>query len=230
MKKILVVEDDAELRELLFEVLSDRYEVLSAPDLASGRSALEAYKIDLILLDVTLPDGSGYEFCTQVKSSDVTDDIPVLILSGNLETSAKVTGFELGADDYIEKPFNRDELVARIKSNLRKVERKKEETIHKIGPFIIDSEKLRVFASAGETRELDLSPMEYRLFSCLIRNEGKVFSRDQLITVCKGENNVITDRTIDTHVHSLRKKIDPALAEIKTHYGMGYSFDFVKAS
>lgn len=227
MSCVLIVEDDADLRGILASILEANYTIVAVPNVSLAKQALSQGQIDLVLVDLQLPDGSGFEVCTYVKSNDATRNIPVLIVSGIGEVSTKVAGFELGADDYIQKPFSKDELFARVKAKLRApVAPATSSTVRK-GRFIIDENRQKISVTGVATRDLNLSPMEFRILHFLIRNDGRIHSRDRLISVCRGAGYAVVDRSIDTHIYSLRKKLsDTDAGSISTHYGSGYSFEF----
>ena len=213
MNKILIVDDNTELAEILEDILGSSYVISKSTSIANAKYCLENENIDLVLLDLGLPDGSGFEVCSYIKNKDKIKHLPIIIISGNIEVSAKVAGFELGADDYIEKPFNYDELQARIKSKIKKMS--ETPTVNKkVGFFLIDNAKLKVFEGHDENNEIPLSPMEFRILSHFLAHPQQVFNRDQLISVCSGEGHVVTDRTIDTHIYSLRKKINSEYGNI----------------
>lgn len=227
MKTILVVEDDNLLSSVLSEILKVHHCVVSASNVLDAKKILTESQVHLVLLDLNLPDGSGYELCSFIKNNGPTQRVPVLILSGNAEVSAKVASFELGADDYIQKPFSKEELLARIKAKFRSTS-EQSHSLLQIGNYVIDRSRLKISFSNGDMRALELSPMEFRILSHLMENEGQVFSRDQLISVCVGPDYIVTDRTIDTHISSIRKALDDETSAITTHYGTGYSFNLKK--
>ncbi len=224
MNRILLIEDDALLRNTVKSILSNHYQVTVVSDVKQAKDAIAKSNFDLILTDLNLPDGSGLEICSFIKSQKNT---PVLIVSGNHEISTKVAGFELGADDYIEKPFNSAELIARIKAKLRSARPGSSGAVTTKGDFSIDEQRHKIYAGKEAAVELNLSPAEFKLLAHFIKNNDQVFTRDQLISICSGISHAVTERSIDTQIYSLRKKIDSKLATITTIYGTGYSFNLV---
>lgn len=224
MSSVLIIDDDLDLRNGLKNVLSRDYNVIAVENVMSAKKALTQHQFDLILLDLELPDGNGLELCAYIKNLEQVSEIPILIISGKLEISTKIAGFELGAEDYIVKPFHREELIARVRAKLRTAALRRSKIFTK-GSFRIDEQKHKIFVNKSPQEELNLSPTEFKLLVHFIQNDGQIFTRDQLISVCKGAGYAVTDRSIDTHIYSLRKKIDENAGVISTHYGTGYSFE-----
>jgi len=224
MSKILVVEDDpAHLLALEDNLKFAGYEVSTA---RSGRSALESLKeekFDLVILDIMLPYIDGFEVCRRLRRSD--DETPVIMLTAKVQEQDRVQGLDLGADDYITKPFSVAELLARIRAVLRRVELQSRLLERfSFGDMEFDFKKYEA-KKAGV--ELDISAREFHILKVLITHAGEVISRDQLIGEIWGYDDFPTERTIDTHIARLRQKLeaDPSQPEhILTVYGAGYKF------
>jgi two-component system phosphate regulon response regulator PhoB len=176
---------------------------------------------DLILLDIMLPGMSGTDICRELRAGERTRDIPIIIISARSEETDQVVGFSLGADDYVTKPFSTKVLLQRIKALQRRVEGTGEpvDVIEYLG-VKIDRVRHRAFA---DDRELELTPTEFRLLECLLRQPGRAFTRHQLMDAAIGEGAIVLERTIDVHIKTLRKKL-AAADLIETVRGVGYRF------
>jgi len=223
-KKILVVDDKAELRTLLKSYLTQEgFDVVTAGD---GREALfvcRHEKPDLIILDLMMPEMSGYEF---MRAYSREADTPIIILTARLEESDKVLGLELGADDYVTKPFSPRELTARVRAVLRRVEKQGtgRADVLRAADITLDREKRLVMV--GE-RHVELTPSEFDLLATLMAAPGRVFSRLELLDRIQGSAYEGYERTIDVHIRNLRTKIEPDPSRpryIETVYGAGYRF------
>lgn len=220
--RILLVEDDRAITDSIKEFLSSEgLEVFSAGSQKEALEALEGAEFDMILLDLTLPDGSGYSICHKVKEES---DIPVIFLTASDDENSVVTGFDLGADDYIAKPFRPRELVSRIRNVLRRS--RSGSDIIKIHDLKIDQAGGRVFRY-GE--EIPLSAMEYRLLGIFLENRGRILSRNQLLEAAWDfAGDFVNDNTLSVYIKRLREKIevDPQKPEIiRTVRGLGYRMD-----
>jgi len=222
-KKILVVEDEETLRIGLEENLKAAgYETLSAGDGPTGLKMAIQHKPDLILLDIMLPGLSGYEVCRKLRETGA--DMYVIMLTARHEEFDKIHGFEMGADDYVTKPFSINELLARIKSKLARGRRPSGRGKIKFADCELDLEK-RILIKKG--REVTMTRTEFDLLAYLCVNEGKALSRDQVMNDVWGTEYFGTQRSIDSFVASLRSKIEkkPAKPEhILTIHGIGYKF------
>jgi DNA-binding response OmpR family regulator len=219
--KILIVEDDRDIVEMVEYNLGDEgYETLSALNGERGIELAGRQHPDLIVLDIMLPVIDGFEVCRVLKSGEKTADIPIIILSAKSQETDKVVGLELGADDYVTKPFSPRELIARIKAVLR---RHKEQPAAEIkrGQIVIDSIKHKVLVKG---QEVELTATEFRLLESLAMKPGVVFSRNQLLDAAGTDESMVYDRTIDAHVKSLRRKLGRAKDYIETVRGVGYRF------
>ena len=230
--RILVIDDEPSITKLVEAYLKpEGYEVYTAVDGPSGLKAARAYKPDLIVLDVMLPKLDGFEVC-RILRREMT--VPILMLTAKASETDKVVGLELGADDYMTKPFSMREFLARTRAMLRRVEMTKmgESSAKETTPSIIKVSKLEIdfarhkVSQSGTT--IDLSPKEFDLLAFLVKNREQVFSRDQLLEKVWGYDYAGDTRTVDVHVRWLRQKIevDPANPiHLLTVRGIGYKFE-----
>jgi len=224
MKTILIIEDERDLLDLVaFNLEREGYKVETALDGPGGLEAARRILPDLVLLDLMLPGMLGTEICKILKKSEKTARIPVIMLTAKGEEIDRVVGFEVGADDYVVKPFSNRELMLRIKAVLRRTEPEKGgERIISIGPVSIDTGAHTV-TSDGE--EVTLTTTEYKLLLNLAERAGRVQNRDLLLKNVWGYNYVGDTRTVDTHITRLRTKLGPAGDLIKTVRGFGYKME-----
>ena len=218
-QKILVIDDEQDLVELLkFNLQKEGYEVAVAYD---GFSGLERARrmLDAIILDLMLPEMNGLDVCRHLKRVSATAGIPILMLTAKGEEADKVVGLELGADDYLSKPFSMRELLARIKAILRRTAfRAGGEEVLIVGPLSLDKGKYEVKL---KNKILSLTGFEFRLLWFLAENKGRVLSRRQILRDISPDR-VTIDRTVDVHVKELREKLDEAGDMIETVRGVGY--------
>jgi len=220
--KILIVEDDRDIAEMVeYNLTEEGYETISAPDGRTGVELAGKGRPDLIILDIMLPVMDGFEVCRALKSDSSTADIPIIILSAKSQETDKVLGLELGADDYVTKPFSPRELIARTRAILRRRRSQRPPGSTQIGDIVIDGTKHKV-AVRGE--QITLTFTEFKLLEFLAQRPGVVLSRDRIIDAVAGDNAVVYDRTVDAHVKSLRRKLGPARDYIETVRGAGYRF------
>lgn len=223
-KKILVVDDEEDLRELVrYNLIRDGFKVVCS---ASGEDALKRISdvnFDLVLLDLMLPGIDGLEVAKTLKKDPRTDQIPLIMLTAKGEESDIVTGLELGADDYITKPFSPRVLSARVKAVLRRKDRQPEDKdyIIRIHEFVIDSGRREV---AVEGKVIDLTFTEFQVLQFLATNPGWVFTRTQIVDAVRGEGYAVTDRSVDVQIVGLRKKLGRFGNYIETVRGVGYRF------
>ena len=223
MPAILIVDDERDLVSLLdFNLRQAGFETLLA---TSGQEALQHLRRrvpDLVLLDLMLPDLSGTEICRTVKSDPRTKHVPVMMLTANGEEVDKVVGFELGADDYVTKPFSVRELVLRVRAVLRRAAgggTASGAAVEPVGPLRVDLESHRAYV---ENEEVELTPLEFRLLTTFMSRVGRVQSREQLLTDVWEMSSEVETRTVDTHVKRLREKLGPARDLLETVRGVGY--------
>jgi len=226
--KILVVDDEKHIVELLkYNLENNKYIVSVAYDGLETLEKIKKEKFDLILLDLMLPKIHGIDVCRKLKNNKETSSIPIIMLTAKSSEMDKVTGLEIGADDYITKPFSVREVLARVKAVLRrsKVDTKKNpDKIIKIDKIIIDLESYEVIK---DNQVVDLTHKEFLLLKILAENRGKVLSRNVLLDMVWGYNYFGGTRTIDVHIRKLRKKIeddDKNHSYIETVRGVGYKF------
>lgn len=223
-QKVLVVDDEKKIVDIVKAYLErDGFSVITAYD---GRSALEAVRRnspDIIILDLMLPEISGWDVCRSLRKES---DVPVIMLTARDEATEKIVGSELGADDYITKPFDPKELVARVKAVLRRSESKViHERVINIADIEINIEKRRV---TRDGKTIELTPFEFDLLKGMAEHPGRVYSRMQLLDKVQGEAYEAYERTIDSHIKNLRKKIEPDPEKpryIITVYGVGYKIE-----
>jgi DNA-binding response OmpR family regulator len=210
MTRILLVEDDRDIAELVARYLQKAG--FSTEVLSSGRDALKALAErppDLLLLDLMLPQVDGLEICRVARGNSRTAAIPIIMLTARADESERIVGLEIGADDYIAKPFSPNELVARVRALLRRTQRQPEAREIAYGPIHVDSER-HVVSSAGSA--VALTAKEFLLLEYLLRHRGRVLSRDVLLTDVWGYKYTGGTRTVDVHVRRLREKL-PALGD-----------------
>ena len=224
MGKILIVEDEANIRQLVrYNLEKEGFQIIEAVDGLQGVKLAKIEKPDLVLLDLMLPEMDGLEVCRNIKGNTGTSSLPIIMLTAKSEEIDKVIGLELGADDYMTKPFSPRELVARVKAVLRRSQ--KDTTL----PGELSVGRLRFNFSRYEVHmgnvKLELTPKEYELLKMLATNLGKVLTREQLLEKVWGYEYFGDTRTVDVHVRHLRAKMesDPETAEaIETIRGFGY--------
>lgn len=219
--RIFVLEDDEAIGiGLSYTLESEKYEVTLVKTVSEAKKTVENEEFDLYILDLTLPDGNGYEVCSLIKSKG---DLPVIFLTAYDDEINVVTGFELGADDYISKPFRVRELLARVKSVLRHYSKDNADGIVKIGELSVNTAEARVMLR-GE--EVILTAMEYRLLLSFVNNRGTVLTRRKLLEeIWDVDGDFVNDNTLTVYIKRLRDKIenDPNDPQyIKTVRGMGY--------
>ena len=221
-RKILIIEDDRDIVEMItYNLKADGYEVLSAFTGKDGITVARRERPDLIILDIMLPVMDGFEVCRVLKSAEATACVPIIILSAKSQETDKIVGLELGADDYVTKPFSPRELIARIKAVLRRNQERQPRGEITRGQIVIDSTKHKVLV---RKQEIELTATEFRLLECLAQRPGVVLSRSQLLEAVGGDESMVYDRTVDAHIKSLRRKLDKAKDYIETVRGVGYRF------
>ncbi|MCX7958729.1 MAG: response regulator transcription factor [Deltaproteobacteria bacterium] len=225
-KNIFIVDDEPDIVELIkINLEKSGYIVRGFCD---GESMLnyisQKYLPDLIILDIMLPQMDGMEIAKQLKFNPDTTSIPIIFLSAKNEDIDKITGLEIGADDYITKPFNMRELIARIKAVMRRglPEKPEGKTIKIDNILRIDPNKFEVYV---KDRKVELTTTEFRILYTLAKKPGWVFSREQLLNELWGDEKVVIDRTIDVHIRNLREKLKEASKLIQNIRGVGYKID-----
>lgn len=224
MAELLLVDDCSEVRLLVSKSLLP-HNVTACENIEEAKNALAQKTFDLIVLDVDLPDGNGYDFCAELSRSTTFSKIPIVILSAKGEVSEKVFGLYSGAEDYVAKPFSHQELKARVEVCLRREQTKANEKI-RFYNFQFDLDFQKCFLTEGDKKEdLQLTPTEYRIFYTLVSHENKPFSRRDLVKEIWNKNGTnIETRGIDSHMSHLRKKLKDYNKYIVSVYGRGYVF------
>lgn len=225
--RIAIVEDEEDIREVLeYHLSREGFAVESAANGAGGLEMVRSSVPDLVLLDLMLPDMDGLEICRQLKGDDDTRDIAIIMVTAKGEESDVVLGLGLGADDYVPKPFSSKELVARVRSVLRRNQRSAARAasadptvVH--GRLKIDPERHKAWI---DERELGLTVTEFRILLLLAKNPGRIFSRSQILSDARGELAAAFDRSVDAHVRTIRKKLGEERNLIETVRSIGYRF------
>jgi DNA-binding response OmpR family regulator len=217
--RIAVVDDEPDILHLVsIHLRKAGYSVEGFLDGASLLKFLGSGITDLVILDIMLPDLDGFEICKMLKSDSRLSSIPIIMLTAKGQEIDKVTGLDIGADDYITKPFSPKELVARVRAVLRRTGPTKE-TLITIGNITIDPEQFEV---TSEQVPISLTPVEFKILHLLAVNRGKVFSRERILDHLWGNEKAVIDRTVDVHIKNLREKLGPAGDLIKNIRGVGY--------
>lgn len=216
---ILIAEDETDIREIVKEYVAiEGYDVYEASDGAQAIEIVKNQKIDLIILDITMPNVDGWVACKEIRKMT---DAPIIMLSARSQEYDKLFGFELGADDYVTKPFSPKELMARVKANLKRT-KVVESKIIKYKELEINTDA-KTASLRGE--KLNLTPKEYELLEFFCKNPGIAFSRERLLDAVWGYDYFGEDRTVDTHVKALRNSLKDYRKCIVTVWGIGYRFE-----
>jgi two-component system phosphate regulon response regulator PhoB len=230
-KKILVVEDNRDISELItYNLEREGYEVACLYDGSQAVDFVTKRKPELVILDLMLPEVDGIEICRTLKNDPVTKNIPIVMLTAKSEEADVVVGLQMGADDYIPKPFSPKILVARIKAIVRRtadlnLSASSTDNVRSFGDFNIDLLKHRI---SFKGREIKLTSIEFDIVEFLSRSPGRVWSREQILNNVWKEGKFIIDRAVDVHVRGLRKKLGSANGYIETVRGVGYRFKDVE--
>ena len=223
--RVLVIEDEPDIRKTIdYNLSKESFEVIQAASIEEGEKALASNKIDVIILDLMLPDGSGLTLCRDIKSEPSTKNIPVIILTAKTEEVDRVVGFELGADDYVTKPFSVRELILRVKAILKRgvlTEIKTDNVQDSFGELTLNYDEHQAYIN---NEEISLTALEFKLLKHLINRKGRVQTRDQLLEDVWGYSSNVTTRTVDTHIKRLREKLGIVGDYIQTIRGVGYRF------
>jgi two-component system alkaline phosphatase synthesis response regulator PhoP len=223
--KILLVDDEKDIVEFLqYNLEQEGFKVITAYD---GIEALEkmSQKPDLLILDVMMPRMNGYEVCSKIRSQDEYKNIPIVFLTAKSSEIDEVHGLDIGANDFIQKPISPKKLIARVRSNLRRIEANQNELSQKkeitIGPLVINKEKYSVTL---ESKHIVLPKKEFEILAYLASNPGRVFHRDKILNDIWGSDVYVVERTIDVHVRKIREKLGSYAELIETIKGVGYRF------
>ena len=220
--RVLLIEDERALTDVLsYNLQREGYVPIVAYDGQEGLRKAQTLLPDLIILDLMLPQLSGLDVCRALRSGERTREIPIIMLTAKAEESDQLVGFSMGADDYVTKPFSVKVLIERIKALQRRIEGVAEATdiVEHMG-VRVDRVKHKAFVQ-GEV--MDLTPTEFRLLECLLRQPGRAFTRPQLLDAAIGDGAIVLERTIDVHIKTLRKKLGSS-DFIETVRGVGYRF------
>ena len=227
-QKVLIVDDDSNIADLIsLYLMKECYETRIVGDGEAALAAVSAFEPDLILLDLMLPGMDGWQVCREVRSSK---DTPIIMLSAKGEIFDKVLGLEMGADDYMEKPFDSKELVARVKAVLRRYHKQQNVAVAESNDKIVAYPDLTInltnYSVTYMGEPIDMPPKELELLYCLASNPGRVFTREQLLDQIWGYEYVGDTRTVDVHIKRIREKLhDNENFKISTIWGIGYKFE-----
>ena len=223
--QVLIIEDEPDIRKTIdYNLTKESFKVVQAGSIEEGEKALASNQIDVIILDLMLPDGSGLTLCRDIKSDDKTKHIPIIILTAKTEEVDRVVGFELGADDYVTKPFSVRELILRVKAILKRgptSNKNPDDDECSFGELTLNFEAHQAYINGNE---ISLTALEFRLLKHLIDRKGRVQTRDQLLEDVWGYSSDVTTRTVDTHIKRLREKLGSVGNHIQTIRGVGYRF------
>ncbi|ATH07951.1 DNA-binding response regulator [Halobacteriovorax marinus] len=217
--KILVVDDSEDIRILVQKVLGDKYILEMAQNSEEALTKAIEFSPDLILLDIMMPDTSGYEICSQIKSRDEMKNTPIIFLSSKTGSNSRVTGYKLGAIQYIEKPFETEELKEVVNSVLRNVSRTDQNEIQNYEDITLNIPSQEVVV-IGE--RVHFTSSEFKIIHLLLKNTNRVLSREKILNHIAPGNFSANDRMIDTYISALRRKIKKSNFQIKSVYGEGY--------
>ena len=225
VKKVLIVEDEHDLIKLVkYNLEKEGFRVNYTSDGSLAMAEMRRDPPDLVILDLMLPGMDGLEICRQIRRHDKYSTTPILMLTARSEEADRVVGLELGADDYVTKPFSMRELIARVRALLRRHEPAPARTALQRGELTIDPTAHSVAVSG---KRIDLSALEFRLLHYLAQHPGMVFSRDQLLDRVWGDERSVTPRSVDVYIRRLREKIEPEPEHplyVHTVHGVGYRF------
>lgn len=221
-KKILIVDDEPKIVEICRDYLKAAFfDTISASDGPSALAMVDRENPDLVILDLMLPGMDGLDVCREIRKEHNT---PIIMLTARVEETDKIIGLELGADDYITKPFSPRELVTRVRTVLRRVSGNSPAEVIRIDDLTLDRNRYVVVLPGGE---VSLTPTEFEILATLISQPGRIFSRSQLLVAVRGVSFESYERAIDSHIRNLRRKIEPDDGEPKyivTVHGVGYKF------
>jgi len=219
---VLIIEDDADVVDLIrYNLKKAKFRVLTAKDGAEGFSMAVTDRPDAVVLDIMLPRLNGFEVLKKLKADSRSESIPILILSAKGEAESRIKGLQLGADDFMPKPFSPKELVLRIQALLRRSTKTVEPEISRTGPFVFDRTALSLTLDG---KSLDLTATEFKLVSMLVTKAGSILSREELLQEVWGYSSIVDSRTVDTHMRRLREKLGSHATCMETIRGQGYRF------
>jgi phosphate regulon transcriptional regulator PhoB len=223
IKYVLIIDDEPDLVELVsYNLKKEGFKVLTASDGEDGLEKIRKGSFDLVILDLMLPGVQGVEVCRMLRSNPKTEELPIIMLTAKTDMSDKVRGLDIGADDYMTKPFSPKELIARVRALLRRTEQGARSKVIRAGDLQINAGN---FTVTKRGRQIHLSSTEFKLLLFLAEKKGRVFSRDQLLDAVWKDEAYVEPRTVDVHIRRLRTAIedDPANPVfVKTRRGAGY--------
>lgn len=228
--KILLVEDALSMQLVVQSAVGNLCALTCVTTIADAEKELALTTYSLLLLDVELPDGNGFEFCKKIRESGRFQELPIVFLTWKSEVDQRVLGFSLGADDYIVKPIEPKEFTARVESKLKRRPQGTLQTTFLKSDFRVDLTSHRIFLLEGPEkieRELSLTPIEFKLLVLFLRKAGIVISREELLIAVWGESVHVSAHTVDTHISSLRKKIASTGHHLKAVVKKGYCFSLI---
>lgn len=224
MQLIYIIEDEVKIAEILSDYLKESgYEVKLFHTGEHAVKEIEQGNPDLVVLDVMMPGLSGFDVCKQLRALE--NDVPIIMLTARVDEADRLEGLNIGADDYVCKPFLPNEVVARVNAILRRIKKSQSNTEDETEALIsyrnitIDLEKFLCFVDGTE---IELTPVELKLLHTMVTRPKRIFSRDTLMDICYDDDRIINDRTIDSHMRNLRKKLGGSNSVIHTVYGVGY--------
>ena len=226
MHKILIAEDETDIRQLIsFNLERESFETITASDGAEALEKAQSNTPDLIILDLMLPVMDGFTVFKELRLDSRTKDIPIIMLTAKAQLDDVIVGLEMGADDYLTKPFSPKELVLRVKALLRRIRTSTGSTIVKAGKIRLDKNTLHCFI---EGKKIDLTPTEFKLLLLLIERVGNAQNRGDLLREVWGYRDTANSRTLDTHMKRLREKLGEVSRCIETVRGVGYQYRNIK--
>lgn len=224
-KRILIVDDESHIRELIkFNLEKNGYKTLQATDGKEGLELAKERRVDLIILDLMIPVMDGFEVCKEIRKDSTIENTPIIMLTAKSEEIDKILGLELGADDYMTKPFSVRELVARVKAQLRRNSSRTEENLFKFGDVSVNLQTREV---RKNDEKVELTLKEFEILKLLIKNKGSILTREMLLDRIWGYEYIGETRTVDVHIRHLRQKVendDKSPMFIQTIRGVGYKF------
>jgi DNA-binding response OmpR family regulator len=225
---VLIVEDESDVVDLLrYNLTKAGFSVLIAADGPAGLQMARAHRPDVIILDLMLPGMDGHTICKALKADPHTETIPVLMLTAKSQPDERVKGLEIGADDYVTKPFSPRELVLRVQGLLRRLRASTRNDVIELDDFLLDK---NAFEVRLEGQRLELTTTEFKLLTLMIERRGRTQSRETLLSDVWGYQNVIDTRTVDTHMRRLREKLGKHSSRLETVRGEGYRFNVAVAA
>jgi DNA-binding response OmpR family regulator len=223
-KLVAVVDDEPDIVELVsINLKKAHFQVKEFNDASSFFKYVNQHTPDIVVLDLMLPDADGLDICRHIRSNERLSHIPIIMLTAKTDETDKILGLEMGADDYVTKPFSPRELVARVKAVLRRREKSDKSTIINIADILMID--LQRFEVRVKNRKVTLTPTEFRILEILAKRKGWVFSRNQILNELWGEDKAVIDRTIDVHIKHLREKLGSAGKLIKNVRSIGYKIE-----